>query len=87
MHGSVTVGGMELMGADVAPDRYEAAKGFSLSINLTDVADAERIFKELSAGGTMVMPLENTFWAERFGMVVDRFGMSWMINCGSGEAP
>jgi PhnB protein len=87
MHGSVTVGGMELMGADVAPDGYQAPKGFSLSINLTDSSEAERIFQELGAGGQIVMPLEKTFWADRFGMVVDRFGMSWTINCGSSEAP
>lgn len=87
MHGSVTAGGIELMGADVPPDRYEAPKGFSLSIHLTDIADAERVFHELSTGGRMVMPLEKTFWADRFGMVVDRFGMSWMINCGSGDTP
>jgi len=86
MHGSVTVAGMELMGADVAPDRYEAPRGFSLSIHLTDIADAERIFQALSTGGRIVMGLEQTFWAERFGMLTDRFGMSWMINCGSGEA-
>jgi len=87
MHGSVTVGGMELMGADVARDRYEAPKGFSLSIQLTDTTEAERVFQELSTGGRIVMALEKTFWADRFGMVVDRFGMSWMVNCGSGEAP
>ena len=85
MHGSVTVAGMELMGADVAPDRYEAPKGFSLSIHLTDIADAERIFKELSTGGRIVMGLEKTSWADRFGMVVDRFGLSWMINCGGSQ--
>jgi hypothetical protein len=77
---------MELMGADVARDRYEAPKGFSLSIHLTDTTEAERVFQELSTGGRIVMALEKTFWADRFGMVVDRFGTSWMINCGSSEA-
>jgi PhnB protein len=86
MHGSVTVGGQVLMGGDVAPDRYEAPKGFSLSIHLKDATEAERIFRELSEGGQTVMPLEKTFWAERFGMVIDRFGIPWMINCeGSGQ--
>jgi PhnB protein len=86
MHGSVTVGGQELMGADVAPDRSEAPKGFSLSIQIKDATEAERIFRELSQGGNVVMPLEKTFWAERFGMLVDRFGIPWMINCeGSGQ--
>jgi PhnB protein len=86
MHGSITVGGQVLMGGDVAPDRYEAPTGFSLSIQIKDATEAERIFRELSHAGSMVMPLEKTFWAERFGMVIDRFGIPWMINCeGSGQ--
>jgi PhnB protein len=87
MHGSVTVGGQELMGGDVAPDRYEAPKGFSLSIHIKDATEAERIFHELSQGGNVAMPLEKTFWSERFGMVVDRFGIPWMINCEGSAQP
>ena len=81
MHGSVTVGGQELMGGDVAPEAYEEPKGFSLSIQIKSTAEAERIFHELSTEGRVVMPLEKTFWAERFGMVVDWFGVPWLINC------
>ena len=81
MHGSVTVGAQELMGGDVAPDAYEPTKGFTLSIQIASVPDAERIFRELATGGRVVLPLEKTFWAERFGMFVDRFGIPWMINC------
>ena len=69
------------MGADVAPERYEAPSGFSLSIQLDQPAEAERIFSQLARDGRIVMPLEKTFWAERFGMVVDRFGIPWLINC------
>jgi PhnB protein len=88
MHGSVTIGGQVLMGGDVAPDRYEAPKGFSLSLQMKDPADAERIFRGLADGGLVVMPLERTFWAERFGVVVDRFGIPWSINCETpGEPP
>jgi PhnB protein len=83
MHGSVTVGGQVLMGADVLPGQYEEPKGFSLSVQLNDSADADRIFQRLEAEGHAVMPLEKTFWAERFGLVVDRFGIQWMINCES----
>jgi PhnB protein len=81
MHGNLTIGGQALMGADVTPDQYEEPKGFSLSLQIKSEADAERIFHELADGGRIVMPLEKTFWAERFGMVVDRFGIPWMINC------
>ena len=81
MHGSFTFGDQVLMGGDVAPDRYEQPKGFSLSLQMQSPADAERIFHELAKDGTVVMPLEKTFWAARFGMVVDRFGIPWLINC------
>lgn len=86
MHGSVTFGDQVLMGGDVAPNRYEEPKGFSLSVHLDNPAEAERIFAELSRDGQSVIPLEKTFWAERFGMVVDRFGVPWLINC-EGSAP
>jgi PhnB protein len=85
MHGSLTVGGQVLMGADVAPDRYEAPKGFSLSVQITNTADAERVFRALSEDGRILVPLDKTFWADRFGMVVDRFGMPWLINCEGSE--
>ena len=81
MHGSLTVGNQVLMGADVAPDQYQEPKGFSLSLQIKSVADAERIFRDLTNGGRVVMPLEKTFWAARFGVVLDRFGIQWLINC------
>jgi PhnB protein len=81
MHGSVTVAGQVLMGGDVAPDRYEEPKGFSLSLQLQDSTEAERIFDELEKDGRVTLPLQKTFWAARFGMVVDRFGIPWLINC------
>jgi len=87
MHGSFTFGDQVLMGGDVAPDRYEQPKGFSLSLQIQSAADAERIFHELAKGGTVVMPLEKTFWAARFGMVVDRFGIPWLINCEASDQP
>jgi PhnB protein len=85
MHGSVTVGEQVLMGADVAPNGYEAPKGFSLSIQIQSTTEAERIFRELGKDGTVVLPLEKTFWAARFGMLVDRFGIPWQINCEGSE--
>ena len=81
MHGSVKVGDLVLMGGDVAPERYEEPKGFALSVQITSTEEAERIFHGLARDGRIVMPLEKTFWAARFGMVVDRFGIPWMINC------
>jgi PhnB protein len=87
MHGSVTIGDLVLMGADVTPDRYEAPRGFSLSLQIKSTADAERIFRELGKDGTVVMALEKTFWADRFGVLVDRFGTPWIINCEGSDQP
>jgi PhnB protein len=87
MHTTLTVGGQVMMGGDVAPERYEAPKGFSMSLHMKDPAQAGRVFQQLATGGKIVMALEETFWAARFGMVVDRFGISWMINCEAAAEP
>ena len=85
MHGSITIGAQVLMGADIAPERYEPPSGFSLSLQIEEPADAERMFHELAKDGRVVMPLEKTFWAARFSVLVDRFGIPWMINCEASE--
>jgi PhnB protein len=87
MHGSLTVGGQAIMAADVMPEQYEEPKGFSLSLQMKSVEDAERIFRELATEGRVVMQLEKTFWADRFGMVVDRFGIPWLVNCEGASQP
>jgi PhnB protein len=81
MHGSVRIAGNLLEGADVPPDRYEKPRGFSLSLNVANADEAERVFEKLGNGGQVWYPIAKTFWSERFGMVVDRFGIPWMINC------
>ena len=81
MHASLDVGGEPLMGSDAPPQHYSEPKGFAVSLNLTKVADAERIFDGLADGGKVEMRLQKTFWAARFGMVTDQFGIPWMINC------
>ena len=81
MHARMTVGDVVLMGSDAPPDHYQAPQGFSLSIGTKDPAEAERIFNELAQNGKVQMPLQKTFWAVRFGMVVDRFGIPWLVNC------
>ena len=85
MHGSLTIGELVLMGADVTPDRYEEPKGFSLSLQIKNTTEAERIFHELGKGGRVAVPLEKTFWAARFGMVIDQFRIPWLINCEGSE--
>ncbi len=80
MHATLILKDQAIMAADV-PGRYETPRGFSMTIGLGDAAEAERIFEALSEGGKVKMPLQETFWAARFGMLTDRFGIPWMINC------
>ncbi len=81
MHVTLALGGHQLQGADAPPGYYQKPQGFSVSLNLTDAAEAECIFTALAGGGTVKMQLQGTFWAERFGMVIDQFGTPWIINC------
>ncbi|MEO8737207.1 MAG: VOC family protein [Edaphobacter sp.] len=81
LHARMVVGDRVLMGSDAPPDHSEKPQGFSVSLQITDPAEAERIFNALSKSGTIGMPFQQTFWAYRFGMVVDRFGIPWMVNC------
>ncbi len=81
MHARLTVGDKVLMGSDAPPAHHEPMKGFSVTLGVEDPADAERIFHALAENGTVRMPIQQTFWAARFGMLVDRFGTPWMINC------
>jgi PhnB protein len=81
MHATLVIEDQTLMGADVPPGRYQKPTGFAVSIGLKDVTKAERIFRALSEGATVTMPMQETFWAARFGMLTDQFGIPWMINC------
>lgn len=81
LHATLRVGDQVLMGADNPPDRYQKPQGFSITLGLKDEAEAERIFKALAENGTVEMPLQKTFWAARFGVLVDAFGIPWTINC------
>jgi len=82
LHARLTIGSAELMGADSPPDRYKKPEGFSVAIQIEQAAEAERIFQALLEKGSVQMPLQETFWATRFGMLVDQFSIPWMINCG-----
>ena len=81
IHARMLVGDEALMGSDAPPEHYEQTKGFSVSLSIDDPAQAERVFNALAEKGTVKMPFQRTFWAVGFGMLVDRFGIPWMINC------
>jgi PhnB protein len=86
LHAAMSLGDSMLLGADAPPGRYEAPKGFAVTLGLKDVVEAERIFGELSSNASITMPLQKTFWAARFGMLTDKFGVPWMINCSQPES-
>jgi PhnB protein len=73
------IGEAELMGADVAPERFQPMLSVYLSLTVDSADEAERIYALLSDGGQVFIPMEETFFAVRFGMLRDRFGTSWMI--------
>jgi PhnB protein len=79
MHCALDGGGGLIMGADAPPGTPPS--GGCVNAQVTDPEEAERIFAALADGGTVQMPLQETFWAQRFGLVTDRFGKAWMVNC------
>ena len=85
LHATLTIGGASFSGGDVLPGAYKRPQGFQLQLKLDDAAAAERIFTQLADGGLVTAPLQQTFWAQRFGELVDRFGIPWAINCGERE--
>ncbi|MBI3554570.1 MAG: VOC family protein [Elusimicrobia bacterium] len=82
IHATFALGGQTLGAADSFPGRHQKPQGFSVALNIDAPAEADRVFKLLSEEGEVQMPVQETFWALRFGMFTDRFGTPWMINCG-----
>lgn len=80
MHAHLETHGAALMGSD-GPGGAAPKDSVWVSLSVDEVGEAERIFNELASGGSVVMPIGETFWAQRFGMLKDRFGVAWMINC------
>jgi PhnB protein len=80
VHGSFELQGLEIAGADVRPEHYQSPQGFHLLLQLESESEAKRIFNAFSEGGAIVMPLQNTFWSSCYGIVRDKFGISWEIN-------
>ena len=83
MHARLDFDGGMVMASDwMAGQPYGGMKGFSLSLIYPTAAEARRMFDTLAQGGQVTMPMDKTFWAEAFGMLVDRFGTPWMVNGG-----
>ncbi|HEX6938141.1 MAG TPA: VOC family protein [Longimicrobiales bacterium] len=80
MNATLVAEGAVLMGGDAPPGEGATPQGFCVAIQVDEPAEAERIFHALLDGGRVTMPLQTTFWAERFGMLVDRYGTPWIVN-------
>lgn len=79
LHARIELGGTDLLGADIPPDRFQPMRSAYLTLTLDSVEEAERIYALLTAGGQIFMKMEETFFAKRFAMLRDRFGTSWML--------
>ncbi|WNH54564.1 VOC family protein [Stenotrophomonas oahuensis] len=78
-HSQLEVGDAVLMAADGPPS--DGAGTTTINIDVDSIEEAERVFKELSEGGKVTMPIGETFWAHRWGMLEDKYGKPWMVNC------
>jgi PhnB protein len=81
LHARLDLGNSVLMASDAQVGQYQKPKSFAVSIQVDTAAEADRIFAGLAENGSVDMPIQETFWAERFGMCRDRFGTPWMVNC------
>lgn len=86
MHATLSLEGAQLMASDSPPGMpADAMKGMTVSLSYKTADEGRKIFDALSAGGQVHMPYGKTFWADGFGMCVDKFGTPWMVNAGDAE--
>lgn len=81
LHATLRTADGELTGADVAVDQYQPPQGFSVLLDVSGFTRGEQIFAALAVDGSVRMPFQKTFWSPGFGVVVDRFGVPWEVNC------
>jgi PhnB protein len=84
IHATLTSGTATFMASDVTPEQHRTAgRSISLCISTPNEDEADRVFAKLSEGGKVTMPLDKTFWGAKFGMLIDKYGFEWMVNCRS----
>ncbi len=84
MHCTIQIGESKVMlSDDPRPESPAGGGNISLAIGLNDPKQAEHLFAQLENEGSVIMQLQKTYWAEAFGMVIDKFGVKWMVNCES----
>jgi PhnB protein len=87
MHAALAFDGRLLMASDSMPGQpYQGMHGISLALACKTVDEGKRLFDALAAGGKVTMPFDKTFWADGFGMLVDKFGVPWMVNVSAAQA-
>jgi PhnB protein len=86
VHATLVLDEVELTGVDMIPGSYQRPQGFFVTLTVEGVARAKKIFKALSRGGAIHFPFEKTFWSPGFGVLTDRFGIPWEINCDEGPS-
>ena len=87
IHATFKIGNGEITGSDVPAGDYKQPQGFEVMLQMDDAGAAERVFRALAEKGKAVMPLQETFWALRFGVLIDQFGIPWSINCERTDHP
>lgn len=81
LHARFALGDVVVMASDCPPDRYVKPQGYAVTLNTETAAEADRLFQALAEGAQVTMPIDKTFFAERFGMLIDKFGIPWMVSC------
>ena len=81
IHARLEFGNQAIMGCDAPGERFDTPQGFNVLLTVEEPEEAERVFEALAREGSIGMPFAPTFWAHRFGMCTDRFGIPWMVNC------
>jgi PhnB protein len=81
MHARFSAPSVKFMASDGRPDTVSADGNIALSLSTRDQTEGTRVFDKLAQGGTVDMPLQDTFWGARFGVLKDKYGIEWMVNC------
>ncbi|MEK7575234.1 MAG: VOC family protein [Patescibacteria group bacterium] len=81
MHAGLKSGTIEFFASDMMQDKAVVGDNMAMALNTTDEKEARKVFADLSRGGEVFMPLEKAFWGALFGVVTDKYGIEWMVNC------
>ncbi len=81
VNGDILLNGVRISGGDLLPDQYREPAGYALLLSIDSAAETKRLFAELADNGTILLPIQETFWSSSYGILTDRFGVTWKLNC------